>query len=217
MSKESYKTQAYSPACFDNLRYLEDAQKELESRNLTREDLMPVRELFHKHHVQKQLGLTILHRHFNMASNERLVEYGKVTTPWILRSDEIFGGKIVPRVWALHKGELYPTEFGFNPFGETTYPDIIFSSEFFSEFKDLFSKLSLDDLFGLTVLDNGNPLDMPGVERTIGRVSLNIPFQEGETNNTVEAVWTFGCHESLDNSTVWPARICWVCKECKRK
>lgn len=45
MTKVSYETQAYSPACFDTLRYLEDAQKELESRNLTREGLRPVRSV----------------------------------------------------------------------------------------------------------------------------------------------------------------------------
>ena len=35
--------------------------------------------------------------------------------------------------------------------------------------------------------------------------------------NGFEAVWTFGCHERMSNSTLLPqvARVCWVCGGCK--
>lgn len=151
-----------------------------------------------------------------MTPGEKLVEYGGVATPWQLpETNEIFGGKAVPRCWAFSEGELYPTEFGFNPSGEDTYPEVTFWADFVKELYELLCQLELDDVFGLTVLNDGNLLVLRGIERTVGRVSITLPITGDQATTAVESVWTFGCHESLDNSSLWPARICWVCQSCK--
>lgn len=151
-----------------------------------------------------------------MTPDEKLVEYGGVTTPWQLsETNEIFGGKAVPRCWAFSRGELYPIEFGFNPSGEKTYPEVKFRADFVRELHGLLSQLKLDDIFGLTLLDVGNDSIYRGIERTVGRVSVTLPITDDQATAAVESVWTFGCHESLDDSSFWPARICWVCQSCK--
>lgn len=151
-----------------------------------------------------------------MSPDEKLVEYGGVTTPWqLFGMDEIFGGKVVPRCWAFFEGELYPTEFGFNPSGENTYPEVAFRADFVKELHELLSQLKLGDVVGLTVLDDGNLLALRRMERTVGRVSIALPVTDDQAATAVESVWTFGCHESLDDSSLWPARICWVCQGCK--
>lgn len=172
--------------------------------------------MFHRHKVHKTFGVMILHRHFDMTQDERLVEYGGVTTPWPLsETNEIFGGKVVPRCWTFSKGGLYPIEFGFNPSGENTYPEVKFQAGFVQELHELLCRLEIDDLFGLTILDDGDLSTLRGIERTVGRVSITIPVSEGQVASAVESVWTFGCHENMNNSSLWPARICWVCQDCK--
>jgi hypothetical protein len=176
--------------------------------------------LFLRHGVQRKLGVMVLHKHFDMTPDEKLVEFGSVTTPWALPggvdAHQVFGGKVVPRSWTFSDGHLYPIEFGFNPPGIENFPHLEFEEEFVRELYDLFRQLEIDDVIGLTVLDN-EIHDVPyGVEKTVGRVSITLPsIPETQPIDAIESVWTFGCHERMDDSKMWPARVCWVCQSCE--
>jgi len=217
--KQSYSVKPYNPAFFNQIRHLESAQQILQERAVEESAIKSLRSLFHRHDVHKALGLMILHRHFDMTPDEKLVEFRGVATPWPVNDEsEVFGGKIVAKCWAFYQGGLHPTEFGFNPPGEPSYLETTFQAEFVQELYEFLSLLKLDDIFGLVSLSDSDLLSMRGVERTIGRVSITLPLSEDiELPDTIESVWAFGCHESMDNSSLWPARICWVCQGCKEK
>ncbi|KAF8448494.1 hypothetical protein BDZ91DRAFT_751950 [Kalaharituber pfeilii] len=204
----------------------------------------------------------MLHRHFSMEPNELLVEYGNVATPWPVLPPTVnsfdaleeypptvFGGKLVPRCWKVHNGSLIPTEFGYNPQGadygsdqklgpKGRYSEVEFDSGFVTAIVNTLVERNLQDIFGITVVDNVELDGIMGIERTIGRVSITLPVtiplnsnhpQDIEEDGSqtqddildevlqtgVESVWTFGCHQKMENSRILPARICWVCESCK--
>ncbi|KAL7275589.1 hypothetical protein RUND412_001467 [Rhizina undulata] len=217
MSDEIYTPQPYTHKVFDQLQYLELAQKTVTERQIDPSVLSSLRTIFHRHNVQKRFGLTLLHRHFDMTPNEKLVEFRDLATPWILPdSDEIFGGNIVPKCWAFYDGELYPTEFGFNPSGENAFTKSTFHAEFVDELYQFLSHWDLKGVFGLVSFNHKEVTSRRGIERTVGRVSITLPATDAETSTGVEAVWAFGCQESMNDSRMWPARICWVCEGCKK-
>jgi hypothetical protein len=164
----------------------------------------------------------MLHRHFSLSHDEKLVEYRGVATPWTVGdSSEIFGGKIIPRCWAFFDGELHPTEFRFEAPGKrsSTEKYTEFPTGFVDEFSEFIFSRGLNRLLGLTDFDavGGFPKTRE-VERTIGRVSVTFPVteeqDEEQRKNSTETAWTFGCHERMDDSELMNARICWVCHKC---
>ncbi|KAL5923418.1 hypothetical protein ACKVV7_001515 [Pyricularia oryzae] len=56
------------------------------------------KDLFRRHGMERKFGLTMVHRHFNMASNERLVEYGSTSTQWEMNKDS---DVVKPHCWIL--------------------------------------------------------------------------------------------------------------------
>ena len=57
------------------------------------------RELFLKHDVYHDLAVCLIHRHFDMTDNEKLVEYGAVSTPWsYTQADNNMMGRITVAV-----------------------------------------------------------------------------------------------------------------------
>ncbi|KAF8247776.1 hypothetical protein K440DRAFT_293830 [Wilcoxina mikolae CBS 423.85] len=213
----SYLPSEYTPDLFNSLPLFEDARL-LTKERVKKEDLSKLRELFQKYSVQSTFGLIMLHRHFLLDQDEKLIEYRGVSTPWKVgttSSSTIFGGCIVPRCWAFFSdGQLHPTEFRFAVPGEKIQePE--FPAEFVGEFYEFVSIRGLAGLLGLTVFGTVVTVDgMREVERTIGRVSITFPI-DGEEANGTETAWTFGCHERMDDSELMNARICWVCQGCE--
>lgn len=70
-----------------------------------------------RHSVNEDLAIALLHRHFAMSANEKLVELGPVSSPWPVPADEdaVTGGFVLPRTWRLFRNELHPVEFRFVP------------------------------------------------------------------------------------------------------
>ena len=168
--------------------------------------------------MQSTFALVMVHRHFDLDQDEKLIEYRGISTPWKVgaNTSSIFGYRIVPRSWAFFADvQLHPTEFRYvvsNDEGQEPK----FPVGFIDEFYELLSAHGLERLLGLTafgpdVLGDG----VTEVERTVGRVSLTIPPKDGDVTETTETAWSFGCRESLNDSKFMSARVCWVCQGCK--
>ncbi|KAA8896200.1 hypothetical protein FN846DRAFT_965870 [Sphaerosporella brunnea] len=220
-----YTPMDYTWDIFNRLPLFEDAQQALSKDLIQTSEVSMLRDLFRRHNLHTRLGLIMLHRHFSVYSGEKVVEYNGVATPWdVGDATEVFGGRLVPRCWAFFDGKLCPTEFKFEPPRRGAAPNVTeFPSEFVDEFFNFISKRGLDGLLGLTVFDSVGGFSGPReAERTVGRVSITLPvdmwtreFEEGvEGTEPTETAWTFGCHESMDDSGLMNARICWVCHEC---
>jgi hypothetical protein len=165
----------------------------------------------------------MLHRHFDLQSDEKVVEFRGLSTPWkVADSTEIFGGKIIPRSWAFSgDGSLHPIEFRFEfPADQPTQGEPVFQTGFVRELYEFLSSRGLENLLGLTMFDSVTGFSgVREVERTIGRVSVVLPVSgsDDEHRDSAETAWSFGCHERMDDSKLMNARICWVCIDCCNK
>ncbi len=113
---------SYSHDLFQRLPTLEDAKTNFAKVN--GQDLVEnfFRTLFVKARMDRVFGLTMLHRHFDLPDNEKMVEYGGTSTPWAATIPGMKDPQ--PAIWAFDvDGPLKPTEFRYsetqdNPFTE---------------------------------------------------------------------------------------------------
>ncbi|KAI5806287.1 hypothetical protein EDC01DRAFT_639419 [Geopyxis carbonaria] len=218
---EIYIPAEYSSALFNSLPYLAEAHVELENKSL-KETKSEIRSVFHRHNVQSLYGLTMLHKHFDISKEEKVVEFKGLATPWeIADSMEVFGGRIVPRSWGFFEdGQLHPTEFLFEPPGQDSLKRPPFSKAFVKDLYELLSNYGAERILGLTAFDSVDKfLTVREVEMTVGRVSitLQVPAGDSASVDLPETAWTFGCAERMNDSNLINARICWVCEKCKEK
>ncbi|RPA72310.1 hypothetical protein BJ508DRAFT_419533 [Ascobolus immersus RN42] len=156
------------------------------------------------------------------AEHERLVEYGQIATPWLVRSRSVLGGKIVPKSWAFRSGALFPVEFGFNPGklspSTSRFPEIRLTQAFVTELYELLMREGLQNILGLTTIEDSEATLSSGkvinVERTIGRVSIMLPGSI-RSQTSLEVSWSFGCSKAVSDSRLFAAKICWVCDDCE--
>ncbi|CCX12357.1 Similar to hypothetical protein FOXB_14048 [Fusarium oxysporum Fo5176]; acc. no. EGU75452 [Pyronema omphalodes CBS 100304] len=175
------------------------------------------RGIFRRYSMHSTLGVILLHRHFLLNQDEKLIEYPGVSTPWTvgISSSSIVGGRITPRCWSISSDkQLQPTEFRFVIPGDDLFePD--FPEDFIDDFYGFLLRRGLAALMGLTMFNATDAISgNREVERTIRRISVTIPVQEAQFEG-VEAAWTFGCQENLSDSQFLNARVWWVCQECK--
>jgi hypothetical protein len=181
---------------FNTLPLLEPAHNMFVDRNAEKYLNGPIRDVFLKHNMQDRYGVSLLHRHFSMDSDERLVEYGAISTPWTLYETddheiEAMGGYIVPQNYRLNDNdELCPFEFEMQydrPSGASGI-----TPEFLHDLNQVFQEHNLSDVFGLR--KRGPPTDLT-LEITQGRANIMIRPLESEEQRTVPAFWAFGSGE----------------------
>ncbi|KAI8629895.1 hypothetical protein F5Y19DRAFT_430024 [Xylariaceae sp. FL1651] len=73
-------------------------------------------KIFSKHNIGTDFAVEILHRHFEIPAEKRLVKVGRVVTPWSadlvsLVEHRANLGKIAPEAIHFHNGTYYPYEF----------------------------------------------------------------------------------------------------------
>jgi len=106
--------QEYNADVFRSLRSPEAVVREFKARDV--ESLLrgDVCDLFTKHQIGAHLAVEILHRHFDVPPDKRLVKVGRVVTPWSTALIKLVSqglGKICPEAVHVHNGAYYPYEF----------------------------------------------------------------------------------------------------------
>lgn len=154
------------------------------------------RDLFLKHEVYNDLAVCLIHRHFDMASNERLVEFGAVSAPWTLTQvDQVAGGTLVPRSWIFNDSKMSPYEFGYNEaIGEPTYRALPNKPHFYEEFGKLLKREGLENLLGLTLNSDEIQPGLVKFEKTFGRVNVLFNVARGglmEEKESIPAQWNY--------------------------
>jgi len=158
-----------------------------------------------------------------MSKNERLVEYGQIATPWLIRGMSVLGGRIIPKSWVFRSGSLYPVEFSFDPPSGTSsnvgqFPEVNPSNAFIVELNEILVREGLQEVVGLTRIEDIEATlgtgKMVNVERTVGRVSVMLPVSI-RSPGSMEVSWSFGCSKAFSDSRLFAAKICWVCDDCE--
>jgi len=188
----SFKLTDYSPSSYsDILVGIGFVWKHLDVRggsNLVVEKLGPI---FRKHGVDTKFGLAILHRHFDLAPNERLVEVNDVTTPWDVNEAATVEGSITPTSWLFSGNSLVPYEYAFvdsksaTALGEqpSAFP------AFIAELGTALKALKVQRYLALTA--HPGPDFKGSVEFTVGRTNVSVASDRMSDHHTLEATFFF--------------------------
>ncbi|KAF5565132.1 hypothetical protein FNAPI_1814 [Fusarium napiforme] len=204
--------QTYTPASYDHravdaMTDVDVAAQRLQELNGLDHMKSCIRDVFMKHGVDKVFGVGLLHRHYDVAPNEKIIELGPVSSPWVVGDDEaITGGSVLPHTWRVFDGELKPTEFKFVPQRELSNVDRpVFPAAFVKELIGVLQETGLDEVLGVSLYEAGDP-DNETMEVTYGRSSIVIP-STGLIGSKVigpqgfdafQAAWTFSKKEGED-------------------
>ncbi|KAL3438874.1 hypothetical protein BDV09DRAFT_158818 [Aspergillus tetrazonus] len=175
----------YSAEKFNRLPFLSESSEALQSVGDKGALFSDLNALFVRYGVTDLLGLTLVHRHFDVNEDELLVECNGTTTPWTVPDSVslcVDDGTIKPQSWAFLHGRLMPFEFFFEPSFSSTgvpSPDPLsgVDSAFFHEFESLLQQRHLDRTLGLCLLSR-----CPEPQIEITRERANITFNVNEGN-----------------------------------
>lgn len=188
--------QPYSSSAFNTLPSLHDANAEFKERNATEVMNSVLASIFIKHNVDGLLGVQLLHRHFSLGNDERLVDVGNASVPWSNVGSGALDSRIIPVSWAF-KGDLYhPYEFKFIPptqaRGSKELQEPTIQEPFLVEFNEALKTHHLQGVLGIRSLKGD--FKRPELEITNGRSNITFEYDSdaAEEDNAIEASWAFG-------------------------
>ncbi|CAL5866788.1 uncharacterized protein PFLUO_LOCUS998, partial [Penicillium psychrofluorescens] len=140
--------ETYTTRTFNSLPDLHHAQDSFISKggpDLVNNVLRP---LIVQHKLESALGIGLLHRHFDLSGEEKLVEFNNISTPWKHQQGyNHTGGQILPCAWMIDGNSLVPYEFYFSPLRRDTRIDFGVMTLFLEEFIRCIKDSGLDMVF----------------------------------------------------------------------
>jgi hypothetical protein len=183
--------QPYSSSTFNTLPSLHDADAEFKERNAAAIMNSVLAGIFTKYNVDGHLGVQLLHRHFRLDNDERLVDAGGASVPWSSEGSEALDSRILPVSWAFEGDTYYPYEFKFVPPTQELHEPVI-PEPFLVEFSEVLKAHNLQDVLGIRALKPGYAKKAE-MEITKGRSNITFDYDSdaAEDDNAIEASWAF--------------------------
>ena len=153
-------------------------------KRCTPEVLGDICQIFRKYRVQDIFGLALLHQHFEIQQNEKLVTFGNVAIP--IRSSPD-GLSVAASRWAFSGDKLIPYEFT----AGAENIDMDTHVAFLVEMSQALRSSALADNLGLCSAGSIAGKDSePTMEFTSGRDNVTLPFDRDPLEgNSVDAAW----------------------------
>ncbi|KAI0187152.1 hypothetical protein F4808DRAFT_447019 [Astrocystis sublimbata] len=178
----------YSHAHFQSLPTLEEAKSKF-LQGAKGEDLVAsfFRDFFVKEGMDRTFGLSMLHRHFDLGSSEKLVDYQGTSTPW----NGVIAGMQNPQptLWSFDDdGLLRPTEFRYAEKQDAPLPQkaLIFIAKFRAEL----DKRDLTKLVGLARYPGDE--FQGSCEFSMGRSNINLKPEDYPADlKHIPTIWFF--------------------------
>ncbi|KAL4934821.1 hypothetical protein BDV06DRAFT_217856 [Aspergillus oleicola] len=142
--------------------------------------------------AHERYGISLLHKHFSMEANQRLVDFRNISAPWTVNENDDFvvpkyEGFIIPRTFRFFHGNLTPFEFDFSFFSPSRRDT---DRQFLQKLSALLHQHGLENILGVRSLDRYDP-DL-SVEITEGKANIMIPRGSFKESELIEAFWVFG-------------------------
>ncbi|KAJ5456057.1 uncharacterized protein N7458_004321 [Penicillium daleae] len=170
---------------------LREAAVQFNEKQARKSLLGPIRQLFLDTGMHERYGVSLLHKHFPMETNQRLVDLRNISSPWTVNDSDVvvpkYEGFVIPRTFRFLKGVLSPVEFDFSPCSSDK--DAGHDFDFLAAVSVLLHQYGLENVLGVRSLDRHDP--ELSVEVTEGKT--NIMIQRGSVNDSelIEAFWVF--------------------------
>lgn len=207
----------YSTTTFNTLQSLGEAHDNFLAQNGL-EVINALGALFIKYKLADDFGVALLHRHFALEENQRLVDVNGTSTPWTVPQDanksagtgttvKKYGGHIRPQLWMFapetsvegefDNAQLTPSEFFFESAGSNKSSDLKSIDEldpaFIKQFATVLAAHGLLGTLGLSLIRPES--DIMRAEVTEGRANVTFPYNPAKTDEEglkfIEAEWQY--------------------------
>lgn len=180
----------YAVEHYNSLPELRVAKDQFESARASEILFTEVGKAFITHHVEKILGVVLLHNHFLLGPQEMLVNVDSVAVPWDISSGAEEFADVNASAWRFTDKGIAPYEFAYAAL-ETSLDGLAMQS-FVLELGAILKKWDLANVLGICSLGEKH-IDRPAtMEFTSGRANITLPFDIAPHNgNIIDAMWQF--------------------------
>ena len=169
-------------------------------KRCTPEVLSDICQIFRTHQVQDLFGLALVHQHFEIQQNEKLVTFGNVAVPIISSPDDL---SVAASRWAFSGNKLIPYEFT----AGAENIDVDNHVAFLDKISQALHSSGLADNLGLCSAGSIAGKDSePTMEFTSGRANVTLPFDRNPLEgDSVDAAWkiTHGMNSLRTSGCEW--------------
>ena len=148
---------SYKPDVFDSLEHFFTARDLLEQ---AQDNMTELGAIIRRHGLQKQVGICLLHKHFDLSDNERLVEEFEGNNAYVKPTAEY--GDAIPYMWKVEQNQIsgewvwFPLEFVRVTEAVSAAVErsaaVVNNSEFLNEIAAKLSELGMTGMFGISIL-----------------------------------------------------------------
>ncbi|MEA5573493.1 hypothetical protein [Calothrix sp. UHCC 0171] len=153
----------YEPTVFDRLHKFSDAKHSLANH---KDVLGELGAVICKYGLQQKLGLTLLHKHFDLSPHERLIESVGDDKVYINPVAKVNEREIIPYLWKLSSGingenctqnlSWFPLEFQYKSVAQSddinAVESLAANSNFLKEIAIKLQDFGVENVFGLSIL-----------------------------------------------------------------
>ncbi|WP_293338838.1 glycerol-3-phosphate ABC transporter substrate-binding protein [Microcoleus sp. CAWBG58] len=212
---------SYKPDVFDSLDHFFTARDLLEQ---AQDNMTELGAIIRSHGLQKQVGICLLHKHFDLSDNERLVEEFDGNNAYVKPTADY--GDAIPYMWKVEQnqasGELvwFPLEFVRVTEAVSAAVErsaaVVNNSEFLHEIAGKLSELGMTGMFGISILHRDAIKVAEGeilVESTDDEARVltlsSVPRQNVDRTTLTQTLWQFPNAEGFEVGA-----MCSHCTHC---
>lgn len=212
---------SYKPDVFDCLEHFFSAKDLLEQ---AKDNMTQLGAIVRRHGLQKQVGICLLHKHFDLSDNERLVEVFEGNNAYLQPTAEY--SDAIPYMWKVERNETsgesvwFPLEFVRVTEAVSAAVErseaVVNNSEFLNEIADKLSELGMTNMFGISILHRDAIQVAEGeilVESTDDEARIltlsSVPRQDVDSVTLTQTLWQFPHAEGFEVGA-----MCTHCSHC---
>ncbi|MEG4799182.1 glycerol-3-phosphate ABC transporter substrate-binding protein [Microcoleus sp. ARI1-B5] len=212
---------SYKRDVFDSLEHFFTARDLLEQ---AQDNMTELGAVIRRHGLQKQVGICLLHKHFDLWDNERLVEEFDGNNAYVKPTAEY--SDAIPYMWKVEQNQVsgewvwFPLEFvrvteAVSPAVERSAA-VVSNSEFLNEIAAKLSELGMTGMLGISILHRDAIKVAEGeilVESTDDEARVltlsSVPRQNVDRATLTQTLWQFPNAEGFEVGA-----MCSHCTHC---
>ncbi|MEG4283649.1 glycerol-3-phosphate ABC transporter substrate-binding protein [Microcoleus sp. A006_D1] len=212
---------SYKPDVFDCLEHFFTARDLLEQAP---DNMTELGAIIRSHGLQKQVGICLLHKHFDLSNNERLVEEFDGNNAYVKPTAEY--GDAIPYMWKVEQNQIsgewvwFPLEFVRVTEAVSAAVErskaVVNNSNFLNEIAGKLSQLGMTGMFGISILHRDAIKVAEGeilVESTDDAARVltfsSVPRQNVDRTTLTQTLWQFPNAEGFEVGA-----MCSHCTHC---
>lgn len=197
----------YSHEAYEALPFITAAEHDLHVSLAGKQLADVLGKLFLDFQVENTFGIILLHRHFGLKRNERLVHFGNSSVPWTVDERHLESKTVVPVAWQFSQDGIAPFEWRYVALSEKPPNiDLAIHNQFLSKLTAVLSENGLDRIVGIYALNGSEISKPPMFEITTWRANINLEVNIYPDVPSFETNWQFG-KDRGKNHPFWSSSI----------